>query len=163
MHDTTPTYIDELQNLLNDKLLFTQESFLNDVLQYMTPSEIKDTISCYACQSILDVHSFVIAGGKDFPSPSDPLSHTSLPIYRSSYPPLDIHLVFNDRERLHFKLLLTELSIPTTYITPHGKVTVNYDISKKLPLLTNIEDGFSEYLQDLLNVHERIIIFQHFI
>ncbi|CAH6419791.1 Hypothetical protein HVR_LOCUS870 [uncultured virus] len=156
---------EELQQLLNNKELYTQENFLDEVSKYMSHDEIKDNINRYAGQCFLSAYSFVESCCGVFSPDYQPFFQDKM--YRSEYEKLSMHIVFNQDERNYLKDLLTKICTPTTYITPHGKVTINYDVNKKDQLIRNCEQtkasDWLDYLSDLLNIHERMIIIQHFL
>lgn len=119
-----------IKNALFAKGLCVPKNFIAEVSKYLSLPQVLDVIDNYTGQSIISVRAVLRgqAGNIDIPNNFDITRIPSVEGRGKVYPKVPYHLVYTEEEKDYFHSVLTEISRPTTYLTPKGEITVDFDI-----------------------------------
>ena len=77
------------------------------------------------------------------------------------------HQVINSDQKLLYSRVVKEFSTPTTYLTPKGSITIDFDVDRKNIiseyLASNpLTDWYCEYLADRFLYYENVLFMRYF-
>lgn len=163
---------DKIIDLILEKQLFVKEDFVNELIINHPFEKIIDTIENHASVygqtfvSVFDIESDYLNVYDYFTRKHiDNLSHLPRVKGRNKKYP-DCHsIIYTKEEAQRIRDIIAVISKPTTYITPNGNITINFDVDVMRNILDkcNIGEWFQDYLVEFFIRYEQLLIVQYLV
>jgi tetratricopeptide (TPR) repeat protein len=137
---TIPKNVNNVEELVNKIIsaLFTKElyptyRFIDYVINNLNENDIFETIGCMSRQQWISIYNTSIVDHQVGRAPDNCLGFTpifpngEIVDYKWSYDNT-AHVILTDKLKDYYEYILKNIMVPTTYITPIGDITIDWDI-----------------------------------